>query len=37
VERVGELVGFDSPTSFRERFREVVGVSPQTYRRSFWP
>ncbi|WP_147260384.1 GlxA family transcriptional regulator [Pseudonocardia hierapolitana] len=37
VERVGELVGFDSPTSFRERFREVVGVSPQTYRRSFRP
>lgn len=35
VERVGELVGFDSPTSFRERFREVVGVSPQAYRRSF--
>jgi len=35
VERVGDLVGFDSPTSFRERFREVVGVSPQAYRRSF--
>jgi transcriptional regulator GlxA family with amidase domain len=37
VERVGELVGFDSPTSFRERFREIVGVSPQAYRRSFRP
>jgi transcriptional regulator GlxA family with amidase domain len=35
VERVGELVGFDSPTSVRDRFREVVGVSPQAYRRSF--
>jgi transcriptional regulator GlxA family with amidase domain len=35
VERVGDLVGFESPTAFRERFREVVGVSPQAYRRSF--
>jgi transcriptional regulator GlxA family with amidase domain len=35
VERVGNLVGFDSATSFRERFREIVGVSPQMYRRSF--
>jgi transcriptional regulator GlxA family with amidase domain len=37
VERVGDLVGFESPTSFRERFREVVGVSPLAYRRSFHP
>jgi transcriptional regulator GlxA family with amidase domain len=35
AERIGELVGFTSPTAFRERFREVVGVSPQAYRRSF--
>jgi transcriptional regulator GlxA family with amidase domain len=35
VERVGDLVGFESPTAFRDRFREVVGVSPQAYRRSF--
>jgi transcriptional regulator GlxA family with amidase domain len=35
VERIGNLTGFDSATAFRERFREVVGVSPQVYRRSF--
>jgi transcriptional regulator GlxA family with amidase domain len=35
AERIGGLVGFTSPTAFRERFREVVGVSPQAYRRSF--
>ena len=37
AERIGELVGFTSPTAFRERFRELVGVSPQAYRRSFRP
>jgi transcriptional regulator GlxA family with amidase domain len=37
AERIGELVGFGSATAFRERFREVVGVSPQAYRRSFRP
>ncbi|AVT37836.1 GlxA family transcriptional regulator [Plantactinospora sp. BB1] len=35
VERVGELAGFASATAFRERFRQVVGVSPGQYRRSF--
>jgi transcriptional regulator GlxA family with amidase domain len=35
VERIGELVGFGSPTAFREYFRKVVGVSPRDYRRSF--
>ncbi|MGX7828819.1 GlxA family transcriptional regulator [Actinokineospora sp. 24-640] len=35
VERVGALVGFPSATTFRERFRDVVGVSPQDYRRTF--
>ncbi|GAB3974205.1 helix-turn-helix domain-containing protein [Plantactinospora veratri] len=35
VERVGELAGFTSATAFRERFRQVVGVSPGHYRRSF--
>jgi transcriptional regulator GlxA family with amidase domain len=35
AERIGELVGFTSTTAFRERFRDLVGVSPQAYRRSF--
>jgi transcriptional regulator GlxA family with amidase domain len=35
VEQVGATVGFSSPTAFRERFRALVGVSPQAYRRSF--
>jgi transcriptional regulator GlxA family with amidase domain len=35
VERIGEDVGFASPTAFRQRFREVVGVSPRAYRRAF--
>jgi transcriptional regulator GlxA family with amidase domain len=35
VERIGAEVGFGSPTAFRERFRDVVGVSPRDYRRSF--
>ncbi|MFF0202205.1 GlxA family transcriptional regulator [Streptomyces sp. NPDC005017] len=35
VERVALDSGFGSPTAFRERFRRVVGVSPQGYRRAF--
>jgi transcriptional regulator GlxA family with amidase domain len=35
VEQVGELVGFTSPTAFRECFRRIVGVSPRDYRRAF--
>jgi len=37
VEQVGELVGFTSPAAFRECFRQIVGVSPRDYRRSFPP
>jgi transcriptional regulator GlxA family with amidase domain len=37
VEQVGGLVGFASPTAFRERFRQVVGVSPRQYRSAFVP
>ncbi|MBL6274711.1 helix-turn-helix domain-containing protein [Micromonospora fiedleri] len=37
VERVGALVGFASPTAFRECFRHVVGVSPRDYRAAFPP
>jgi transcriptional regulator GlxA family with amidase domain len=32
AERVGEMAGFGSPTAFRERFRQVVGISPRGYR-----
>lgn len=35
VERVGEEVGFSSPTAFRARFRELRGVSPLAYRNAF--
>ena len=35
VERIAALVGFGSPVTFRERFRDRVGVSPQAYRRTF--
>jgi transcriptional regulator GlxA family with amidase domain len=35
VERVAEMVGYGSTTVLRERFTEVVGVSPMAYRRSF--
>lgn len=35
VERIAELVGYGSTTVLRERFTEVVGVSPLAYRRSF--
>ncbi len=35
VERVGREVGFTSPTNFREQFRRLTGVSPQSYRSTF--
>ncbi|MDW5328434.1 GlxA family transcriptional regulator [Plantactinospora sp. KLBMP9567] len=35
VEHVGDLVGFTSATAFRERFRQIVGVSPRHYRLAF--
>jgi len=35
VERIAAQVGFTSPTSFRERFRAQVGISPQAYRRNY--
>ncbi|MEU4712893.1 helix-turn-helix domain-containing protein [Micromonospora purpureochromogenes] len=37
VERIGTLVGFASPTAFRESFRQVVGVPPRVYRAAFPP
>ncbi|UOZ10344.1 GlxA family transcriptional regulator [Amycolatopsis sp. WQ 127309] len=35
VDRIAGEVGFGSPTAFRERFKRVVGTSPNTYRASF--
>ncbi|MEU6721380.1 hypothetical protein ABZ897_58905 [Nonomuraea sp. NPDC046802] len=35
VERIGAQVGFAS--AFRDRFKRVTGVSPQSYRRTFRP
>jgi len=35
VERIGREVGFASPANFREQFRRLAGVSPQTYRNTF--
>ncbi|GGW35947.1 AraC family transcriptional regulator [Streptomyces lucensis JCM 4490] len=35
VDRIAVQAGFGSPTAFRERFRRVVGTSPQAYRRAF--
>ncbi|MFJ8600022.1 GlxA family transcriptional regulator [Streptomyces shenzhenensis] len=35
IERVASLAGFGSPTTFRDRFRRVVGTSPKAYRTAF--
>lgn len=35
VESIADAVGFGSAMAFRARFRELVGVSPLDYRRSF--
>jgi transcriptional regulator GlxA family with amidase domain len=35
VERVAQTVGFGSAIAFRARFRELLGVSPLAYRRTF--
>ncbi|PAZ10271.1 AraC family transcriptional regulator [Streptomyces sp. SA15] len=35
VERIAGQAGFGSPTAFRERFRRVVGTTPQNYRAAF--
>ncbi len=35
VERIADAVGFGSPTTFRARFREILGVTPQHYRKTF--
>ena len=35
VERIAGEVGFGSPTSFRDLFKDLVGTSPRDYRRAF--
>jgi len=35
VDRIGDRVGFGSPTAFRDRFKSIVGISPQAYRHAF--
>ena len=35
MDRIGDQVGFGSPTAFRDRFKRIVGTSPQQYRRAF--
>lgn len=37
VDRIAGEVGFGSPTAFRERFKRVVGTSPNAYRATFPP
>ncbi|MEV0459130.1 GlxA family transcriptional regulator [Catellatospora methionotrophica] len=35
VDRIAAQVGFGSPTAFRDRFKRIVGASPQHYRTTF--
>jgi transcriptional regulator GlxA family with amidase domain len=35
IDQVAFKAGFDSPVTFRARFRRLVGISPATYRRRF--
>jgi transcriptional regulator GlxA family with amidase domain len=35
VDRIGDQAGFGSPTTFRDRFKRTVGISPQAYRQAF--
>jgi transcriptional regulator GlxA family with amidase domain len=35
VERIATQVGFASPTAFRDRFKRIVGTSPNAYRNAF--
>jgi transcriptional regulator GlxA family with amidase domain len=35
VEKIGRDVGFSSPANFREQFRRLSGVAPQSYRNTF--
>ncbi|WP_216216433.1 GlxA family transcriptional regulator [Amycolatopsis aidingensis] len=35
IDRIAGQVGFGSPTAFRERFKRIVGTSPNSYRAAF--
>jgi transcriptional regulator GlxA family with amidase domain len=35
VDRIAGQVGFGSPTAFRDRFKRIVGTSPNAYRAAF--
>ena len=35
VECIASEVGFGSPTSFRDLFKNLLGISPRNYRRAF--
>ena len=35
IDRIAGQVGFGSPTTFRDRFKRVTGVTPQAYRNAF--
>jgi transcriptional regulator GlxA family with amidase domain len=35
VDRIGGGVGVGSPTSFRDKFKRLVGTTPHDYRRAF--
>jgi transcriptional regulator GlxA family with amidase domain len=35
VEKIGRDVGFSSPANFRDQFRRLTGVAPQSYRNTF--
>lgn len=35
IEQIASASGFDSPVTFRVRFRSIVGVTPNDYRRRF--
>jgi transcriptional regulator GlxA family with amidase domain len=35
IEKIGRDVGFSSPANFREQFRRLTGVAPQSYRHTF--
>jgi transcriptional regulator GlxA family with amidase domain len=35
IEWIAQRVSFGSPTTFRDRFKQVVGTSPQACRRAF--
>lgn len=35
IDRIATQVGFGSPTAFRDRFKRIVGTSPNSYRAAF--